>query len=85
MSLPQLLQCIAEEAEPLVKKKNLMFTALVDPDVPMVLFGDPRRLSQVLTNFVSNAIKVPINPPPSRPPCVMCRFVTSKFTSLSSL
>ncbi len=40
-----------------LERKNIEFTFKIDPNVPKNLRGDPFRLSQVLINFVSNAIK----------------------------
>jgi signal transduction histidine kinase/CheY-like chemotaxis protein len=37
--------------------RDLELIAVVDPDIPTVLSGDPSRLKQVLVNFLSNAIK----------------------------
>jgi two-component system, sensor histidine kinase and response regulator len=38
-------------------QKGLDVAAYVDPDVPPTLFGDPHRLRQILSNFISNALK----------------------------
>ena len=38
-------------------KKGLGFIVDIDPDCPPVFYGDDLRLTQVLTNLVSNAIK----------------------------
>jgi two-component system sensor histidine kinase/response regulator len=40
-----------------VKLATLHMTRAVAPDVPAVLVGDATRLTQVLTNVLSNAIK----------------------------
>ena len=38
-------------------RKGLEFLAVVGPDVPCALTGDPLRLGQVLTNLTNNAVK----------------------------
>lgn len=42
---------------PQIEEKKLSLKFSVDKDVPGVLFGDPLRITQILMNFVSNAIK----------------------------
>lgn len=38
-------------------EKNLKLKLLLDQDLPVNLIGDPVRLSQILTNLISNAVK----------------------------
>ena len=37
--------------------KNITITSFIDPDIPKELFGDSLRIKQILSNFLSNAIK----------------------------
>jgi CheY-like chemotaxis protein len=41
----------------LVKNKPIDFKLLVDQNIPSVLFGDPVRIRQILSNLLSNAFK----------------------------
>ncbi len=38
-------------------EKDIDLTVYIDPDMPMMLKGDPTKISQILVNLVSNAIK----------------------------
>lgn len=38
-------------------QKNIDFGAYIDPLLPKTLIGDPTKLSQILTNLISNAVK----------------------------
>jgi signal transduction histidine kinase/DNA-binding response OmpR family regulator len=40
-----------------INQKNLTFTCNINKDVPVMVNGDAERLTQVLTNLVSNAVK----------------------------
>ena len=37
--------------------KNITITSFIDPKIPKELFGDALRIKQILSNFLSNAIK----------------------------
>ncbi len=39
------------------REKNIVLKISIDPYIPMELFGDPTKVSQVMTNLISNAIK----------------------------
>lgn len=39
------------------EQKGLTLTCKIDPDVPENIYGDPKRLVQVLTNLVNNGIR----------------------------
>jgi hypothetical protein len=48
---------VAELFGKAAQQKGLALTVQIDPEVPNRVQGDPRRLRQVLTNLVSNAVK----------------------------
>jgi len=37
--------------------KDITITSFIDPEIPVELFGDALRIKQILSNFLSNAIK----------------------------
>ena len=55
------LRTVVEETTAIFSKlaieKGVNLYATVSPDVPQMLIGDPTRYRQVLTNFLSNAVK----------------------------
>ncbi len=51
------LDDIMRTLAPRAHQKNLELAYHVSPDVPSVVAGDPTRLSQILVNLISNAIK----------------------------
>ena len=55
--LPHLLKKLVDVHELLAKEKQLTFEYHLAPTVPTILYGDERRLRQILRNLLSNAIK----------------------------
>lgn len=52
-----LLQQASAGLEVLAQNKGLKFSASLDPNLPAELFGDERRLRQIIINLAGNAIK----------------------------
>jgi hypothetical protein len=40
------------------RQESVLLTLGLDPGIPPVLIGDPNRIAQVASNFISNALKV---------------------------
>lgn len=55
--LPNLLKKLVAIHELLAEEKQLTFEYHLAPTVPTILYGDERRLRQILRNLLSNAIK----------------------------
>ena len=56
-SLHSLLSSVGAMFSEKVKEKKLAFTIMIDKEVPDVLSGDAVRLTQILVNLISNAVK----------------------------
>lgn len=56
-SLPSLVDSIRTMLHTAASDKKLSLTVAVDPGIPPILLGDPTRLTQILLNLMSNAIK----------------------------
>jgi signal transduction histidine kinase len=52
-----MLQKVVNVSSFRIDEKKLDFTVYIDRDIPSVLIGDDQRLSQVIANLVSNAVK----------------------------
>ena len=56
-SIPSLVDSIRTMLHSAASDKKLSLTVTVDPGIPPILLGDPTRLTQILLNLMSNAIK----------------------------
>ncbi len=56
-SLGEVLEGLKSIVAERIKAKDLRFEINVEPDLPGQYLGDPLRLTQVLTNLVTNAVK----------------------------
>lgn len=52
-----LLQQATSGMDILAQKKGLEFSVIIDPTLPKELYGDDRRIRQIITNLIGNAIK----------------------------
>jgi signal transduction histidine kinase/ActR/RegA family two-component response regulator len=55
--LKELLYRVKEMFDLLFPEKNLEFQCVFSEDLPAVLYGDPKRIGQILTNLLNNALK----------------------------
>ncbi len=53
----QLVDANIDRYKFLAQEKGLTLTCSIDREIPKQLLGDPTRISQILTNLISNAIK----------------------------
>jgi two-component system sensor histidine kinase/response regulator len=56
-NLHQLIQKIKLSFQPRVTEKELALNVIIDTHIPEMVLGDAMRLSQVMNNLVSNAVK----------------------------
>ena len=56
-SLSQVIESAVRNQDEAARAKGLDLSASIDPALPDLLCGDPRRLGQVLNNFIDNAVK----------------------------
>jgi PAS domain S-box-containing protein len=57
VNLREMLQSITGSLQYQTNEKNIYLQAQIDPAVPEIVIGDSTRLSQILLNLVSNAVK----------------------------
>ncbi len=55
--LSQILSVCVEQMSPKAIEKGIDLSTTVDNTIPAVVVGDPNRLTQILLNFLSNAVK----------------------------
>lgn len=53
----KLIQSAVSGLDVLAQKKGLSFSIQIDPNLPQELYGDDRRIRQIIINLIGNAIK----------------------------
>jgi hypothetical protein len=53
----KLIQAATASMDILAQKKGLMFSMQIDPKLPEEIYGDDRRIRQIIINLIGNAIK----------------------------
>ena len=53
----KLIQAATSGMDVLAQKKGLVFSTQIDPDLPQEIYGDDRRIRQIIINLIGNAIK----------------------------
>jgi signal transduction histidine kinase/ActR/RegA family two-component response regulator len=56
-SLPGLLRRLHDMFELLFSEKDLGFRCVWDDELPEIIYGDEKRISQIITNLLNNALK----------------------------
>jgi signal transduction histidine kinase/DNA-binding NarL/FixJ family response regulator len=57
MSIRDIVKSTSEILRPKFEEKGLTFNVTIDESIPSYIKGDPNRLSQILSNLLSNALK----------------------------
>ena len=57
INLTELVNNIKQSFMSILKQKQLEFILKIDPRIPNIILGDSLRITQLLTNLISNAIK----------------------------
>lgn len=57
LDLEHVMDTVSNLVSQKAQEKGLEFSVHIDKDVPLNLVGDPLRISQVITNYCSNAVK----------------------------
>jgi len=53
----EMLQKVTDIVQPRIEEKRLKFDIRIEDEIPEILIGDDQRLSQVITNLLSNSAK----------------------------
>ncbi len=57
LDLEHVMDTVSNLVSQKAQEKGLEFSVHIDKDVPLNLIGDPLRISQIITNYCSNAVK----------------------------